>query len=311
MVTPTQRRPEPLTFAHDRGVRAHYFCAESMGHWTKLHLGLLGWIVERYTVEGDTILDPMAGTGSLMLAATVGRHVIVRDVEPAYLALLHTNAARFVATAGLFDGRITVGQHDAREPWGLTVDHIICSPPYGNEVRTPGARFQQRDRMVALAYSSRRWRSLLAKDQQGALASYFARYRSESPANIGNWRGERYWTAMTAIYSQAHTALRSDGSMILVLKDHISHGQRVHTADQTIALCAGLGFLLVERHERLVHPLSLWQRRRKERGEEIVESEDVLAFKKVRSRDDDREYPDSGGHPARDRRAYRHPRHAR
>jgi tRNA G10 N-methylase Trm11 len=279
-VATPQRRSEPLTFAHDRGVRSHFFAPESFGHWAKLHLGLLGWIVERYTVEGDTLLDPMAGTGSLMLAATVGRHVIVRDVEPAYLALLHTNAARFVATAGLFDGRITVGQHDAREPWGLTVDHIICSPPYGNEVRTPGVRFQQRDRMEKLAYTSRRWRSLLRKQQAGSLASYFARYQSEHPANIGNWRGERYWAAITAIYGQAHVALRPDGYMILVLKDHISHGRRVHTADETVALCEGLGFVLVERHERLIHPLSLWQRRRQERGEQIVEREDVLAFKK-------------------------------
>lgn len=85
---------------------------------------------------------------------------------------------------------------------------------------------------------------------------------------------------MTEIYTNAYQALR-DGVMIVIVKDHISGGQRVETATQTIALCESLGFALVARHQRRVFPLSLWQRRRKEAGKPVVEEEDALVFRKV------------------------------
>jgi hypothetical protein len=85
---------------------------------------------------------------------------------------------------------------------------------------------------------------------------------------------------MQAVYEQAHEALHPGGKLILILKDHIKDGQRVPTVDLTIALCQGLGFHLAERFQRRVHPLSLWQRRRKEQGLPVVEEEDVLIFRK-------------------------------
>jgi hypothetical protein len=101
----------------------------------------------------------------------------------------------------------------------------------------------------------------------------------DHPAQLGAFRGKRYWTAMEAVYTQAYAALHRGGTMILVIKDHIRRGVHIQVADQTVALCESLGFVLVERHARLVHPLSLWQRRRKERGELIVEEEDALIFR--------------------------------
>jgi hypothetical protein len=92
-----------------------------------------------------------------------------------------------------------------------------------------------------------------------------------------------YWQAMRHIYTQAHVALRGHGYLIIVVKDHIHNGQRVLTADRTITLCKSLGFVLHARHQRQVFPLSLWQRRRKERGVLVVEEEDALVFRKQES----------------------------
>ncbi len=98
------------------------------------------------------------------------------------------------------------------------------------------------------------------------------------PDQIGHFRGERYWQAMRQVYAQAYAALRPSGFLILVVKDHIYQGQRMPTAESTITVCQQSGFLLLARHQRLVHPLSLWQRRRKEAGLPVVEEEDVLVF---------------------------------
>ena len=48
----------------------------------------------------------------------------------------------------------------------------------------------------------------------------------------------------------------------------------------TISMCEALGFSSYAHHRRRIQNLSLWQRRRKERGEPVVVEEDILVFKK-------------------------------
>lgn len=61
------------TFPVDRGLRRRLFAPEVFSHPAKLHLGLLQKLIDLYTYPGETLLDPMAGTGSLMIAATQQR----------------------------------------------------------------------------------------------------------------------------------------------------------------------------------------------------------------------------------------------
>lgn len=105
----------------------------------------------------------------------------------------------------------------------------------------------------------------------------------QSVGHIGHYRGARYWTAMTQIYGQAYAALRPDGLLILVIKDHVQDGHHVPTADRTVALCTELGFQPIARHRRRVWPLSLWQRRRREQGKSVIEVEDVLVLQRPAS----------------------------
>lgn len=273
-----------LDFGSDRALRLRYFTKASYGHPAKLHLGFLAWLLERYTRPGDTIADPMAGIGSTAYAALLQRHVILREIEPKWLALAHENAAQILRLAGMFAGSIQVGQADAREPWGYMADHIIFSPPYGcrassNQTSRHYVSYKvyQLAKQEGLAYTDRWYKFVNAPTAGAAGAATF--FYGEHPGQIGPLRGDRYWKAMTAVYAQALSSLRSGGSMILVIKDHIRDGQRVRVADQTVDCCGQIGFHLVDRHARRVWPLSLWQRRRKERGEPVVEEEDVLVFR--------------------------------
>lgn len=280
----TSEQPTILDLGSDLSLRYRYFTKASMAHPAKLHLGLLAWIVERYTRPGETILDPMAGIGSTAYAALLQRNVILREIEPKWLALAHENAAELIREAGLFAGAIDIGQADARQPWGAQADHVIFSPPYGCEMTSNRFRAQgilsHKQRLLAEQPGKlgQRWRILLEREQlQPGSAGSIQFHYGGHPSQVGAFRGERYWEAMRAIYTQARTSLRR-GKMILVIKDHIKAGERVRVADRTVELCHSLGFSLVERHARRVYPLSLWQRRRKERGEPIVEDEDVLVF---------------------------------
>lgn len=268
-----------LELGSDISLRYRYFTRESMAHPAKLHLGLLAWIVQRYTKPNDTILDPMAGIGSTAYAALLQRNVILRDVEPRWLALAHENAALIIREAGLFAGAITIGAGDARQPWNAQADHIIFSPPYAcRAAPTANLRVGILDHRLRNIAPERRdgWLRVLNNDSgsNGALRFHYG----EAPGQIGHLRDTAYWKAMTDIYIQARVALRPNGKMILIIKDHIRKGQRICVAARTVELCSSLGFTLLEQHARRVYPLSLWQRRRKERGEPIVEEEDVLVF---------------------------------
>lgn len=270
-----------LNLGSDLTLRYRFFTKASMAHPAKLHLGLLSWLIERYTAPGETIADPMAGIGSTAYAALLQRNVILREIEPRWLAIAHENAAEIIRQGGLFAGTIDVGQADAREPWKYLVDHIIFSPPYSCRASSnQTSRHYVSHKVYKLAQEqgisyTDRWHKFANNPTEGA-AGAMTFFYGEHPAQIGHWRGDQYWQAMTDIYAQARIVLR--GKMILIVKDHIRGGQRVHVAEQTADLCGTLGFRLVDRHIRRVYPLSLWQRRRKEKGEPVIEEEDVLVF---------------------------------
>lgn len=276
---------EALDLGSDLALRYQFFTKASLAHPAKLHLGLLAWLVARYTSVGDTIADPMAGIGSTAYAAFEMRDVILREIEPQWLALAHENAARIIRAGGLVAGAIDIAPGDAREPWGFQADHILFSPPYGCAMsKTPTAKgmlpHQIRDRLGRVEHNRKIWERMLSGETPGAQAGFLMHY-GQHPAQLGHLRGDRYWQAMTAVYTQARGALRPGGKMILVIKDHIRHGVRIDVTGQTAALCESLGFVLVAQHTRHVNRFSLWQRRRKERGEPVVEDESVLVFERA------------------------------
>jgi hypothetical protein len=271
-----------LELGSDKGQRQRVFGAASFGHPAKLHLGLLAFLLHRHTRAGETVADPMAGSGSIVLAALLGRHVIARELEEHWLAYLERAAACVRGQEGLFAGElgeISVGQADARQPWGYQADCALFSPPYGNEASTtPTARRRLPYRLSQLSVPlDERWSKLTqhpSAGAMGALAFYYGRH----PQQVGHLRGARYWAAMAEVYRQAQAALRPGGRLIVVVKDHIRDGRRVPTVEGTIALCEELGFRLTAHYRRRLAQLSLWQRRRKEASLPVVEEEDALVF---------------------------------
>ncbi len=272
-----------LSFGSDLPLRRHYFVPESIFHPAKMHLGLLQWLVGRYTQPGEVLCDPMAGSGSLLVAALSGRHVVARDIEPRWVEIMQRNAERITEKSGLFEsmlGHREIAQADAREAWHLSVDHVLCSPPYGCEMAaTAHAKKNLVYRLHDIPHDHR-WDRYLSRPTEGTTGMLTFHYGTH-PAQIGHWRGNRYWQAMTVVYREAWKAIRPGGLLILVVKDHISDGQRIRTAEQTVDVCHEIGFVLHAHHQRRVYPLSLWQRRRKEQGLPVVEEEDVLVLRKV------------------------------
>lgn len=265
----------PWTFPVDRPARRSYFDDSVFAHPAKIHLGLLQRLIDLYTEPGETLLDPMAGSGSLMIAAAQQRNVILRDIQPEYVAMMQYNAPLVHWRAGLLSGLIDIDQADARYLVCPPFDHIITSPPYGFETGS-GMSNRRRAELLGSAKFGARWKRYLENPNHASVAAGF-RYPGGQD-NIGNKSGRNYWAEMRAVYSRLGALLPSGGRLILILKNHYRRGKLIDVVSQTVSLAEGFSLELEARHQRLINNPSLWQRRRREKGLPIVDKEDVLVF---------------------------------
>ncbi len=113
----------------------NWFTKESVAHPAKMNLNLLRWILKTYTKPEEIVLDPMAGTGStIVLASLLGRHGVAVEYESSFCDMIRENIKRTeTQTTLMTKGRMTCIQGDARELSKLLKesDAIITSPPYG------------------------------------------------------------------------------------------------------------------------------------------------------------------------------------
>ena len=121
-----------IKFKRDTSFRKQLFVPESFSHPAKMDAQLLIWISERYTEVGETILDPMAGSGTQMLSCTLGRNVVLVELEDKFCKMMADNWAevKMRPQLGSVMGDCQIIQGDARNLEGLLADKIITSPPY-------------------------------------------------------------------------------------------------------------------------------------------------------------------------------------
>jgi DNA modification methylase len=112
--------------------------------------------IEFFTRRGQVVLDPMAGTGSALVAALrAGRHAYGIELNPAYAAV----AARVVDEERTALGESAMGlacqviQGNAAHITALAsqvhlpiIDYVITSPPYWDMLRARGASTQKKRR---------------------------------------------------------------------------------------------------------------------------------------------------------------------
>ena len=126
------------------------FVERSKDHPARMNLNLLKWIIDTYTEPEDTVLDPMAGTGSTaILAFLAGRHGVALEYEDTFYHMAEDNmektqrqSAREGYTRPGSKGWMTLIHGDARELSRLleATDVIVSSPPYGNKLADAAVR---------------------------------------------------------------------------------------------------------------------------------------------------------------------------
>lgn len=120
------------------GPYKQYFPSEAVSHPAKMNTRLVEFLVEEFTEEGHTILDPMGGTGSTgVIAALHGRNSILVDIEEKFVEWMK-EAKKIVDGIQTLTkkGEITILKGDARQLSKILneVDGIVTSPPYSEGI---------------------------------------------------------------------------------------------------------------------------------------------------------------------------------
>ena len=228
-----------------------------------MSLPLQIWLIEHYSKPGDIILDPMCGSGTILVACSLSRNVIAVELEKKFVEMTEGNWKRVQEVGpelGHSMGWAIIRQGDARQLAGVLADVVIFSPPYSDVIRRgnpggPGASGKGK--------------------QPSCLTCY-----SEDPSNIGNTKGDTYLRAMRIAYQQCYRCLKPHGLMILVVKPCIRNQQVIHLERDTQKLCESVGFTFLEEHYRRLTHMSFWRTlyARKHPKVERVDKEFILVF---------------------------------
>lgn len=168
--------------------------------------------IEFFTHQGGIVLDPMAGTGSTLVACLrSGRHGLGVELNPAYVSLarqtIEAERTNLGATAaGLSADILCMNAELIPESALPPVDYVLTSPPYWDMLHARGAQTQKRRR------------STIELD-----VTY-----SDDPQDLGNIHDyEAFLEKLVAIYSGLKPKLRPRAYLTIIVKN-VKKGGRVY-----------------------------------------------------------------------------------
>jgi tRNA G10 N-methylase Trm11 len=165
--------------------------------------------IEFFTKRGQLVFDPMAGTGSTLLAAlTAGRRAIGVELSPEFCQLATERVRAEEEQLGLAPGTARVIEADARALDLLSlppVDYCLTSPPYWDMLHRKGFETQRR------------------REAEGLPLTY-----SDSPHDLGNIADyDQFVDQVCAIYESLHDLFRPGAYLTVVVKN-VKKGPRMY-----------------------------------------------------------------------------------
>ncbi len=240
------------------GLRQKLFPPEAMAHPAKYNFSMIEEIIEYVSEPGDTIMDIMAGTGTIMIAALSGRNVICIEIEKPYQEVIK-EARKTIGIAT--NNSIVVLEGDCRDFLPVPTNHIIFSPPYAMILKTKTA-------------VDEKWKTMHRSHKDQNLYS-------GNMLNVGNLNKFMYNQAMEKIYGLCYDSVLPGGTMTVVIKDYINNGKRVYLSSWVIRVCSGLGFIQTDWFKR-ESTGSGYQDMWRSKGGVTVDDEDIIIFRRVR-----------------------------
>ncbi len=228
-------------------------------HPAKANAYMVKELIEYVSEEGESVLDPFAGTGTILVGITTGRKIYCIEIEPPYLHLIEQTIAAMKNSYPDIEGNTLVIAGDCSKilPIPDFCNHLIFSPPYSNALRKKGQLDQH---TINWGY--------------GGALEY-----SADPNNISNLSDFIYFQKMEKVYKKFYDSLTLGGTMTIIIKDRITAGKRIKLADRAVRDCQRIGFELVawNKWEALGGGFASYNR---SIGLETVDEEDLITLRK-------------------------------
>ena len=168
--------------------------------------------IEFFTKKGETVLDPMAGTGSTLVASLrAGRNSYGIELNPKYarIAKQIIEDERKSLGDSIENLKSEVVHGDARLSSNYhlpIIDYVLTSPPYWDMLRAKGAETQKKRR-----------------GSNGLDVHY-----SDDPSDIGNIRDyEKFVEGLVEIYKGLKPILREKAYITIIVKN-VKKGGRIY-----------------------------------------------------------------------------------
>lgn len=181
-------------------------------HPAKFPETLAQLFIEFFTKPGQTVLDPMVGTGSTLIACLrSGRNGVGIEINPTYVELatrlIEQERNRPGSMAAECSVELIHGDAAELEQLSLpTFDYVLTSPPYWNMLHAKGFQTQARrraDPKLDVAYS-------------------------DDPADLGNIPDyEVFQERLVAVYASLRPLLRPRAYLTIIVKN-IKKGGKIY-----------------------------------------------------------------------------------
>jgi hypothetical protein len=220
-----------VLFPRDTDMRRILFpFTDPAEHIAKCNMLMIKELVEFVSEPGETILDPFAGTGTILVAATMGRFVTMIELLDTFCGTIELNTVGVKQTIDYVEDLVNLIPGDAASilPIEDFCDHMIFSPPYPQGLKKKGT---------------------MDKTSKDLGYDHAADYSEDDQRNFTNLNDFLYHQKIELFYKKCLQSLKPGGTMTVIIKDRMEKGQRVRQADRTERDCVRLGFELVARNK--------------------------------------------------------------
>jgi DNA modification methylase len=184
--------------------------------------------IEFFTKKGETVLDPMAGTGSTLIAALrAGRNSFGIELNPKYAQIaqqvIEEERKSLGSSIENLKSEIVNGDAAQIANYGLLIiDYVLTSPPYWDMLRAKGAETQNKRR----------------------LTKELDVHYSDDPNDLGNMNDyEVFLEKLVNIYKGLKPLLREKAYLTIIVKN-VKKGGKIYPLAWDIARELGKTYTL-------------------------------------------------------------------
>jgi len=256
-----------IRFPSDARYRKEIFPEEVNKHAAKANVFLIQSCIEYVSEPGEMVLDPMSGTGTLMVGGLVNRSVFNIEISPLFFALQQQALEKLEEMAPGVSGHVTLINSPCQSilPIPNFTDHVIFSPPYAGIMKSKG-----KDKLTT------------EKTEYD-----MAEYTYTHVLNMGLMNDFLWTQGMELIYKKCFETIKPGGTMTLIVKDHMKDRERVELSQSAVDASVRVGFKQDPAEWfKWLAPGSVYTHIYRSKGWEVVDDEDIIVLRKPWRNDD-------------------------